>query len=68
MLHSLARSLNGRGRFLGETTIKMPPDRWHKISRGIKSALIKRGREMKKAENGEQRKKSFLVFYCSRQR
>ena len=43
MLHSVGR-LNGRGRFLGETTIKMPPDRWHKISPGVKSALIKRGR------------------------
>ena len=39
MLHSVGR-LNGRGRFLGETTIKMPPDRWHKISPGVKSALM----------------------------
>ena len=45
--------LNGRaGRFLGETTIKMPQDRWHKISPGVKSALIKRGKRMRRRNIG----------------
>ena len=71
MLHSLGLSLNQRPRprrLLGGTTIKMPavgPLVGIKLVRGIKSALIKRGR---KSRRERERKKSFLVFYCFRQR
>ena len=67
MLHSLGLSLNQRPRprrLLGGTTIKMPavvgPLVGIKLVRGIKSALIKRGRKSRR-ERGRNLSSSFIA-------
>ena len=66
LARSASPSTNGRGRLLGGTTIKMPavvgPLVGIKLVRGIKSALIKRKREIAgERERGRNLSSSFIA-------